>query len=88
MEINRSYDFNAYYTKDKYPEDPVYSGSGSSGQPSVIYAALIDLDDIQKTYLMEVVGHGHYSGADGTLYTDMTGIDTALQLVKRVIIDI
>ena len=29
-----------------------------------------------------------YSGADGLLYTDMQGIDTALQLVKRVIVDI
>lgn len=88
MEINRSYDFNAYYTKDKYPDDPIYSGSGSSGQPSVIYTALIDLDATQKSYLMKVMGHGHYSGANGNLYTDMKGIDSALQLVKRVIIDI
>ncbi|WP_432459835.1 MULTISPECIES: DUF4405 domain-containing protein [unclassified Agarivorans] len=88
MEINRSYDFNSYYTKDKYPQDPIYSGSGSSGQPSVIYAASIDLDDPQSTYLMKPIGHGHYSGANGILYTNMTGIDTALQLVQRVIIDI
>jgi hypothetical protein len=88
MEINRSYDFNQYYSKARYPDDPIYSGSGSSGQPSVIYSAAIDLDDDQTSYIMKVAGHGHYSGANGNLFADMTGIDTALELVKRVVIDI
>lgn len=88
MEINRSYDFNDFYTKDKYPDDVVYSGSGSSGQPSVIYSASINLDNNKQVYLMRPIGHGHYSGVDGTLYEDMTGIDTALQLVKRVVVQI
>lgn len=88
MEINRSYDFNQSYSKDRYPDDPIYSGSGSSGQPSVVYSAAINLDDDQSSYIMKVAGHGHYSGANGTLFTDMTGIDTALELVKRVVIDI
>ena len=88
MEINRSYDFNEFYSQDRYPDDPIYSGSGSSGQPSVIYSAAIDLDDEQTSYIMKVAGHGHHSGANGTLFTDMAGIDTALELVKRVVIDI
>lgn len=88
MEINRSYDFNDFYTKDKYPKDVIYSGSGSSGQPSVIYTAEVNLADSQKTYFMKAVGHGHYSGEDGALYTDMEGLDTALQLVKRVTVEI
>jgi len=88
MEINRSYDFNDFYSKDKYPDDPIYSGSGSSGQPSVIYEARINLDNKQQAYFMQPVGHGHHSGADGKLYEDMTGIDTALELVKRVVVQI
>jgi hypothetical protein len=88
MEINRSYDFNNVYTKDKYPDDVVYSGSGSSGQPSIIYSAEINLDENQHTYIMAPIGHGHYSGQNGKLYDDLEGIDTALQLVKRVLIDI
>jgi hypothetical protein len=88
MEINRSYDFNQYYSKNRFPEDPIYSGSGSSGQPSLIYSANINLDNEQASYIMKVAGHGHYSGANGNLYTDMTGIDTALELIKRVVIDI
>lgn len=88
MEINRSYDFNDFYTKDKYPDDAIYSGSGSSGQPSVIYQALINLDDQQKAYFMSPIGHGHHSGANGNLYKDMNGIDTALQLIKRVVVQV
>ncbi len=37
---------------------------------------------------MSAVGHGHYSGANGNLYTDMTGIDTAFQLIKRVVVQV
>ena len=88
MEINRSYDFNDFYTKDKYPDDAVYSGSGSSGQPSVIYSTEINLDENQHTYILAPIGHGHYSGKDGKLYDNLQGIDTALQLVKRVLVEI
>jgi len=88
MEINRSYDFNSFYSKDKYPDDPIYSGSGSSGQPSVIYEASINLDNKQQAYFMYPVGHGHHSGANGKLYEDMEGIDTALELVKRVVVQV
>lgn len=86
MEINRSYDFNEYYHKDRYPNDPVYSGSGSSGQPSLIYEAVVSGDDDNGIYLMKVIGHGHYSGKDGKLYRDLAGIDTALQLIQRVVV--
>ncbi len=88
MEINRSYDFNGYYTPDLYPDDPIYSGSGSSGQPSVIYAANVNLDDNESAYFMKAIGHGHYSGQTGQLYTDMQGIDTALQLINRVVVEV
>lgn len=92
MEINRSYDFNDFYHKLRYPEDPVYSGSGSSGQPSLIYAAKIDLSGASNvTYqkqhvIMQPIGHGHHSGADGSLSTELEGFDTALRLVERVLV--
>ncbi len=37
---------------------------------------------------MKAIGHGHYSGQTGQLYTDMQGIDTALQLVNRVVVEV
>ncbi len=88
MEINRSYDFNDFYHKDKYPNDPIYSGSGSSGQPSLIYSAAINLDHKKRTYIMQPIGHGHHSGENGNLYPELEGFDTALQLVKRVLVEI
>jgi hypothetical protein len=88
MEINRSYDFNDSYHKDRFPDDPVYSGSGSSGQPSVVYQVDIDKLDGKRIYIMKAVGHGHHSGDNGTLYRDMSGIDSALQLVDRVIVSL
>lgn len=88
MEINRSYDFNGYYSEDRFPDDPVYSGPGSSGQPSVVYAATIEPGPAKQFYLLEPIGHGHHSGQDGTLYTDMSGIDTALELVERVLVSV
>jgi len=37
---------------------------------------------------LKPIAHGHHFGANGILYEDMQGIDTALQLVKRVVVDI
>ena len=88
FEINQSFDFNDYYRSDKFPDDPIYSGSGFSGQPSVVYEALVDFDSEQKFYLMHLVGHSHHSGADGKLYTDLINITTAKQLVDRIVIEL
>jgi hypothetical protein len=84
MEINRSYDFNHYYSHDRFPDDPIYSGSGASGQTSVVYSALMDATS-SKPVTLQPIGHGHHSGRDGLLYADMSGIDTALQLVDFVV---
>ncbi|WP_246434599.1 hypothetical protein [Teredinibacter haidensis] len=87
-EINRSFDYNRYYTKDRYPEDPIYSGSGNPAQPSIIYQTTIDLDSEHLVFVMKPIGHGHHSGNDGNLYTDMQGIDSALHIIRRIIVEI
>ncbi len=87
MEVNRSYDFNEYYSKDRFPEDPVYSGDGSSGQPSLVYAVTIDSTGPGK-YLLQLIGHGHHSGADGTLYTELNDITTAKNILSFVVADV
>jgi hypothetical protein len=88
MEINRSYDFNAWWHRDRFPEDPIYSGSGSSGQPSLVYVAELDLGAGERFALLEPIGHGHPSGQDGSLSADLSGFDTALELVGPVIAEI
>jgi|GEM_PF-1703378 len=64
FEINRSYDNNAYYTSG-FSADKYYRGSD---QPSLVYAADIDLSSSQKIYELELIGSGHYAGRDGNLY--------------------
>lgn len=84
LEINRSYDFNEFYSHDRFPNDEVYSGSGSSGQPSLIYQADIDLNIAGET-LFELQGHGHHSGKTGDIYKNLKNITTAKQLLTFIV---
>lgn len=81
MEINQSWDWNGYWTNNKYPGDVNYM---TSSQPSLIYEALINLDTPVKEYEMKPVGHGHYSGADGSLTRDLSTITTAGEIAGKV----
>lgn len=87
VEVNRSYDFNEYYSKGRFPDDPIYSGDGSSGQPSLIYATTIGSDSPGK-YLLELIGHGHHSGADGNLYPELSQITTAKDILSFIVADV
>lgn len=84
LEVNRSYDFNDYYSKDRFPDDPIYSGDGSSGQPSLIYETVID-PSAPEEHLFSLTGHGHYSGADGALYTDLSKITDAKDILSFIV---
>ena len=84
LEVNRSYDFNEFYHATRFPDDPIYSGSGSSGQPSLIYAAEID-SQTSGQYLLSVIGRGHHSGADGNLYTELHNISSAKHILEFVV---
>jgi len=86
FEINHSFDWNEYYSKDRFPDDLVYSGDGKVGQPSIVYEATVDLRSKEKFYLMKPTGHGHHSGKDGSVDADLSNITTALQLIDRAIV--
>lgn len=88
LEINRSFDFNDYYHKQAFPQDHIYSGSGASAQPALVYAVTVNLNDATPYYFMKLLGHSHHSGKNGNIYTDMTGITTAKQMVERVIVEV
>lgn len=81
FEINQSWDWNNFWTNSKYPDDADYM---TSSQPSVIYTAEIDFDNPQRHYILKPVGHGHYSGRHGQLYSDLSTITTALDIVDEV----
>lgn len=88
LEVNQSYDWNEYYSKDKFSDDLIYSGTGSVGQPSLIYSTKISSNDFNlKTFhIMGLIGHGHHSGKNGKLYTDLKNITTAKKIADRIII--
>lgn len=82
MEINQSWDWNEYYTNSR-SDDAHYR---ASAQPSVIYEVLIDPHKVPDTLELKPVGRGHESGSDGTLYTDLNTLTTALQIAKKIVV--
>ena len=81
VEINQTWDWNDYWTNDKYPNDENYK---SSSQPALVYAVRINLDKSADTYYLNPIGHSHYSGKNGDLYTDLSTITTALDIAKTI----
>ncbi|MDY0285889.1 MAG: hypothetical protein RBR21_07125 [Bacteroidales bacterium] len=81
FEINQSWDWNFFWTNNKFPDDPEYK---TSSQPSLIYAVTIDPDSPVSEYWLNPIGHGHYAGADGILYTDLSTFSTALDITKSI----
>lgn len=83
-EINVSTDFNRLYPKDAKPGDAGYSGGESgSGQPAIVYSSIVDTA-AGNTFDLEPVGHSSPDGSDGKLYEDLSGLDTARDIVSRI----
>lgn len=83
FEINQNWDWNEYWTNNKYPDDDNYK---MSCQPAVVYEVNIDTKNIRESYLMKPVGHSHYSGKTGQLFPDLSTITTALQIADSIIV--
>ncbi|BFP40622.1 hypothetical protein FGF1_14670 [Flavobacteriaceae bacterium GF1] len=88
LEINVAFDDNEFYSEFDFPEDEIYhNGTGQLGQPSVIYEAVIDLGNPERTYyLMDLLGHGHHSGQTGSIYPNLKRLTTAKKIVERIIV--
>jgi len=83
FEVNQNWDWNEYWTNDKYPGERNYL---FNAQPSVIYEGLVDPDRLQDRYLLRPAGHSHPTGATGELFTDLSTITTALQIADSVVV--
>lgn len=81
FEINQPWDWNEYWNNTKYPDDVNYK---TSAQPALVYAVTIDLKSEVKEYYLNPIGHSHYSGNDGILYTDISSLTSALQIVGKI----
>jgi hypothetical protein len=81
LEINQPWDSNHFWTNSRYPDDPDYA---SSLQPSLVYAAEIDPDDFDEPVFLNPIGQGDPSGSTGKLYTNLTTITTAKEIIHSV----
>lgn len=80
FEINQTWDWNEYWTNNKYPDDAEYK---TSCQPAVVYMAEVDLDEGVSSYTLEAIGHSHYAGQTGELFTDLGTLSTSLEIVSN-----
>jgi hypothetical protein len=85
LEINQSWDWNEYWTNDRYPNDEDYK---TSCQPALVYKIDIDSESAQKEYVMKVAGHSHYSGKTGGIFPDLSTLTTSLDIVKSIMVRI
>jgi len=81
LEINQPWDWNEYWNNGLYPVDADYK---TSCQPALVYSVEIDQSKTEKDFYLNPIGHSHYSGKDGELYTDLTTLTTAKQIVHKV----
>ncbi len=89
IEFNVAFDDNEYYSEYDFPDDKTFhNGTGQLGQPSIIFKANVDTNDDTNYYLMELIGHGHHSGQNGTIYSDMSTLTTAKQIIERIVIGV
>jgi hypothetical protein len=85
LEVNHSTDFNRFYPRDAAPGTDQYSGGPwGSGQPSLVYGALVDVGVSGDTLELELLGHGSPTGEDGAIYADRAGLTSALQILQSV----
>ena len=79
LEVNQTWDWNQYWTNNKYPDNPAYK---HSAQPSVIYAVSFNQED--SVFYLNPIGHGDPRGESGKLFTNLTTITTAKEIFKSV----
>ena len=85
FEINQTWDWNEYWTNNKYPEDAEYK---TSCQPALVFMAIIDPSQPEEEYVMEIIGRSHHSGATGELYSDLETLSTALYIADEIVVRI
>lgn len=89
MEINKSFDYNAAYSEEALGDaGKSYAEKDFSGQPALVYAATVNLRQSSSYQVMRLLGHSDPTGAIGDLFTDTSTLDTALQIVERVLVEL
>lgn len=85
MEINQPWDWNEFWNNGLYPGDFNYS---VSCQPALVYSVVIDRRQPNKDFYLNPIGHSHYSGLNGELFSDISTLTTANEIVNKVCVRI
>lgn len=85
MEINQAFDWNDYWTNNKYPESEAYK---SSAQPALVYETIIKPNQSDSTFRMEPIGHSHYAGKNGKITEDISTLTSAKNIARSVIVKV
>lgn len=85
LEVNQTWDWNEFWTNDKFPDDKEYK---TSSQPALVYVADIDSNTPAIEIVMKPMGHSHYSGKDGSINTNLSTITTALKIAKKITVKV
>lgn len=81
LEINQPFDWNEYWNNTKFEGEFDYY---YSSQPAIVYSVIIDQSKKDAEYYLNPVGHSHYSGYDGELYTDLSTLTTAKEIAHKI----
>jgi len=85
MEVNKPWDFNNYWHNNRFPGDGEYA---TSGQPALIYEALVSMSSTGNRFYFKPVGHSNPSGANGEVYPDISTFTSALKIIDNAWVEI
>ncbi len=55
-----------------------------SGQPSTVWATKIYIGNTENRSSLKMIGHGHPSGQNGEVYSDLSTLDNALEIIESI----
>lgn len=79
LEVNQPWDWNKYWTTNKYPDSDAYK---HAAQPSVVYAVTINENETE--FYLNPIGHGDPKGKTGKLFTNISTLTTAFQIFESI----
>ena len=85
VEVNQPWDSNDFWNNNKFPEDFNYK---TSLQPALVYAITVSPGDAGKQFFLNPIGHSHYSGKTGELFTDLSTITTAREIFSKIAVTV
>lgn len=78
-EVNQTWDWNNYWTNNKFPESYAYK---NSAQPSLIFSTTIHEND--TVFYLNPIGHGDPKGESNKLFTDISTLTSAKDIFKSI----